>query len=176
MYFQIISIADIHKYSEKSSFILPDLKKRHTLKFYILSKFVFQAYSDIYTSLNEDESQLNEWGHCDRGEAVRYNRHRVNETGRPAWSHVRSYSVRCNFFHDDSATDIRTGRDRFPYRDNLSLRDIPRHAIFEMSFADYSNVHSGRILNPLYRGSDVERCVSTNHENIWFWLLFERWL
>lgn len=60
MYFQIISIADIHKYSEKSSFILPDLKKRHTLKFYILSKFVFRAYSDIYTSLNEDESQLNE--------------------------------------------------------------------------------------------------------------------
>lgn len=142
-------------------------KKRHISKFYYyLNLCVIRAYSDIYTSLNEDESQLTEGvAIADVGEAVRYNRHRVNETGRPAWSHVRSYSVRCNFSYDDSATDIRTGRDRFPYRDNLSLRDIPRHAIFGMSFADYSNVHSGRILNPLYRGS-VERCISTNHENI----------
>lgn len=58
MYFQIISIVDVHKYLQKLSFTLPDFKK--DFKILSLFKFVFRAYSDIYTSLNEDESQLNE--------------------------------------------------------------------------------------------------------------------
>lgn len=42
------------------SYPLPCLISKNDFKILSLFKFVFRAYSDIYTSLNEDESQLNE--------------------------------------------------------------------------------------------------------------------